>query len=272
MSIYNNISELFTDLIDYNENNIEYMGSMQIPLTNMYYITFFDHNNKTIIDFFSYLANFENKNPFENIKVNINIDTDQVCNINLIKSTLQQINTQISKTLENVNQSNSKLSVILDINLLFTIIKSFEEKEIEVHLYDFILHILKNKVDKLFILDINNILKKNNGIISSVYDELKIFLLKEKTCLKKITNNSIVTIYKPHSSLYWKILDLNQKITYLEQDDEEKLADDIMLVEIDDEEVILTTIDINKICFSNLFEMHSYVLNPLQKLNTNSLM
>lgn len=272
MSIYSNILELFTDLVEYNEKNIEFMGSMQIPITNIYYITFMDYNDKQINDFFEYLNSFENKNPFENIKVNLNIDKEQVCSINLIKSTLQYINKQITETLNNVKKSNSKISVILDINLLFKIIKSFEEKEIEVHLYDFILHILKNKVDKLFILDIYDILKVNNDKLSSVHEEFKLFLLKEKYIPKSNTNEKLVTIYKTHKSLYWKIFNLNQKISYLDScDEEEKLADDITLVEIDDEEAILSTIDISKICFSNLFEMHTFVLNPLDKLNTISL-
>lgn len=270
MSIYKCITELFIDLVDYNEKNIEFMGSMQIPITNIYYISFIDHNNKQITDFFEHLKSFENQNPFENIKVNLNIDQEQVCSINLIKSTLQNINNQITETLENAKKSNSKISVILDINLLFEIIKQFEEKEIEVHLYDFILHILKNKVDKLFILDSNDILKVENNKLSGVYDELKIFLLKDKYIPKPNTNENLVTIYKHHKSLYWKILNLNQRISYLDPcDEEEKLADDISLVEIDDEEAILTTIDISKIIFSNLFEMHTFVLNPLQKLNTD---
>ncbi len=273
MSIYNNTLQLFTDLVEYNEKNIEFMGSMQIPITNIYYITFLDHNDKQINDFFEHLKSFENKNPFENIKVNLNIDQEQVCSINIIKSTLQYINNQITETLNNAKESNSKISVILDINLLFKIIESFEEKEIEVHLYDFILHILKNKVDKLLILDYNNILKADSDKLSSVYEELKLFLLKEKYVPKSNINENLVTIYKTHKSLYWKIFNLNQRISYLDPcDEEEKLADEISLVEIDDEEAILSTIDISKICFSNLFEMHTFVLNPLHKLNKISLM
>lgn len=273
MSIYNNTLQLFTDLIQYNENNIEFMGSIQIPITNIYYITFLDHNDKQINDFFEHLKSFENKNPFENIKVNLNIDREQICSVNIIKSTLQYINNQITETLDNAKESNSKISVILDINLLFKIIESFEEKEIEVHLYDFILHILKNKVDKLFILDYDNILKADDDKLSSVYEELKLFLFKEKYVPKLNINENLVTIYKTHQSLYWKIFNLNQRISYLDPcDQEEKLADEISLVEIDDEGAILSTIDISKICFSNLFEMHTFVLNPLHKLNKISLM
>lgn len=271
MTLYNNVFELFTDLVNYNESNIEFVGSMNIPITNINYITFIDYNNKKINDFFDYLSSFENKNPFENIHVNINIDEEQVCKIDLIKSNLQAINTQIIETLNNAKESNAKISVVLDINFLFKIIQSFEEKEIEVHLYDFILHILKNKVDKLFILDNDNILRIEDNKLSSVYDELKIFLLKEKEILKKNTNENIVTIYKPHKSLYWKILNLNQRINIIDSCIEEEIDDKITLVEIDNEEAFLTTIDISKICFSNLFEMHSFVLNPLEKLTTISL-
>ena len=55
MSIYNNIVSLFSDLVEYNENNIEFMGSLQIPMTNIYYITFCDPNNTKINEFILHL-------------------------------------------------------------------------------------------------------------------------------------------------------------------------------------------------------------------------
>jgi hypothetical protein len=268
MSIYNNAISLFTDLIEYNESNMEYMGSLQIPMTNIYYITFCDSNDTKINEFILYLNNFEQKNPFETIKVNMNIDSEQICNINLVKSTLQQINKELTETLNNASESNSKISIILDINMLFHLIKSFKEKESEIHLYDFILHILKKKVDKLFILDTKNILKNEKEEYSSIYNELIVYLLKERKSLNLQNKKKIVTIYKGYNSLYWKILDLNKRITYLDSEDQEtKIDEDISLVEINDEEALLTTIPLSKICYSNLFEMHSFVLDPIDKLN-----
>jgi hypothetical protein len=276
---YSKPQELFIDLIKYNENNIELLGNMQLHISNIYYITIFDLDNTQITQIISYLVDSENPNPFDNFKSNINLDEEQICKIDLVKSSLQQISKDINTTLEIANESNGKVVLILDIGFLFDLIKIFKESERENHLYDFLLHKLKNKVDKLFILDSNSILTIENNH-SSVLDELKIYLCKDKKTMSKIIDNHEVTIYKNHDSLYWKFLDLNKKIEYinLESEESEDLEDsenklnNTRLVEIEGEESLLTTINLSKICFTNLFEMHSCVLDPLDKLNIVSIL
>lgn len=272
MSIYSDSSLLFENLVLYNEENIEYMGSYQIPITNIYYISLLDPNNDEINDFIKHLNNSDNKNPYENVKININIDDEQFFKINLIKSSLQQINKDICEILENAENSNSKIVLLMDIGFIFKLIKSFEDSDTEIHLYDFIMHKLKRKINKLFILDTNSILKLDNLKMSSVYDELRFYLLKEKIQIKNNGDDNDVTIYKSHNSLYWKILDLNQKIEYIEipEDSDLNLEKNMKLVEIDNEESILTTISLSKLRFSNLFELHSFVLNPIHKLKIMS--
>jgi hypothetical protein len=272
---YSKPQELFIDLIKYNENNIELLGNMQLHISNIYYITIFDLDNTQITKIISYLVDSENSNPFDNFKSNISLDEEQICKIDLVKGSLQQISKDINTTLEIAHESNGKIVLILDIGFLFDLIKIFKESECEIHLYDFILHKLKNKVDKLFILDSNSILTiKNNH--SSVLDELNIYLCKDKTPSKLIIDNHEVTIYKNHDSLYWKFLDLNKRIEYIHSDTEDaedlkNKSNNTVLVEIDGEESLLTTINLSKICFTNLFEMHSCVLDPLDKLNIVSI-
>ena len=278
MSVYSNPSELFSDLVEYNESNIEYMGGLQIPMTNIYYVIFLDPNDSKSNSFVQYLDDSEIPNPFANIgmKINANIDSEQVCNINLVTSSLQQINKDIVNTLENALESNSKIALVLDIDLLFNLITSFAEEDIEAHLYDFILNRLKNSVDKIFILDTKNILKNDNKL-SCVYDELKLYLLKIKEKNKEIISDMDVTIYKYHDSLYWRILDLNQTIEYIDEDFEkdeksdEEFVNDIKVAEIDNREAFLKTVKLSKVCFTNLFEKHSNVLHPLDKLKSTSI-
>lgn len=293
--IYSNSQNLFIELIKYNESNIELLGEMQVPLTNVYYITMLDLTNTQINKFISYLTDSNNPNPFDNFRSNIGLDEEQISNLNLIKSSLHQLNLDIDIVLDIAKESNGKIVLVLDIGLFFNLIKKFKEVEQEIHLYDFILHKLKNKVDKLFILDSETILTIGDKH-SSVFDEIKIYLCKEKNTNDLIANNYDVTIYKNHGSIYWKIFNLNQKIEYIhtsgdENDNEndndndndnkdvyEEKSENILdkfegtsLVMVDDEESLLTTTKISKLCFANLFEMHSFVLDPIDKLKIVSI-
>ena len=226
----------------------------------------------------------------------------QICNIDLLKSSLQQISENITTILKIVDESGGKIALVLDIGFLFDLIKIFKESEHENHLYDFLLHKLKNKIDKLSILDSKSILTIGTKY-SSVLDELNIYLYKNKSPSKKIIDNRKVTIYKNHDSLYWNILNLNQKIEHIhneiegieiegiEIEKDEKVKDvevveeakeievveventltNTTFVEIDGKTSLLLTSNLSKLCFTNLFEMHSCVLDPLNKLKIISI-
>ena len=278
---YNNPQQLFIDLAKYNENNIELLGSMQVPISNVYYITIFDENNSEIKQIISYLIDSEITNPFDNFKSNFSLDEEQICNIDLLKSSLQQISENITTILKIVDESGGKIALVLDIGFLFDLIKIFKESEHENHLYDFLLHKIKNKIDKLFILDSKSILTIGTKH-SSVLDELNIYLYKIKSPNKKIIDNREVIIYKNHDSLYWNLLDSNQQIEHfhneiekeeveLKVEETENILTNTSFVEIDSKSSLLLTTNLSKLCFSNLFEMHSCVLDPLNKLKIMSI-
>jgi hypothetical protein len=273
MSIYSNSEDLFTDLIKYNETNIDNFGHLQIQMTNIYYITFLNPKDNKSLDFISYLDNFENKNPFINIKPFLNIDNEQICIIEIPKYSLNQIDKILNSIIENVKISNSKISIVIDIGYIFDIITSFEKEETEIHLYDFLLYKLKKQVDKLFILDNKNILKIDDRY-SSIYDELKMYLLINNESYLTIIPDVEISIYKYHDSLYWKILDFNKRIEKLVLDESEsndkEIFNELSLYEIDNKEAFMKTIRLPKIIFTNLFDMHSIVLHPLDKLNSLS--
>ena len=267
---YLNVQQLFIDLIKYNEENIELLGEMQIPITNIYYFTIIDRNNSEINNIISYLMDSTSPNPFDNFINNLTFDEEQICQINIVKSTLKEINSEITTMIEIANESSAKIVLILDIGLIFSLINIFKESEQEIHLYDFILHKFKNKINKLFLLDSNSILTINNTK-SSVFDELNIYLSKIKPPVKNIVNDRDVIIYKYHDNLYWKLLDMNQKIEYLDTKDKEILENNMSLVEINDEEAWIINTKLSKICFTNLFENHSNVLDPTEKLKIMSI-
>jgi len=266
---YSNLQDLFINLIKYNEENIELLGEMQIPITNVYYFTILDQSNTEVNKYISYLTDSTNPNPFDDFRNNLSFDEEQICQINIVKTGLKQIDGEITAMLETASESSAKIVLVLDIGLLFNLISAFKESEQEIHLYDFILHKFKNKISKLFILDSNSILTIEDKH-SSVFDELNMYLSKIKPPAKNIVNDCDVTIYKNHTSLYWKLLSMNQKIEYLDADDKD-ITNNMSLVEIDNEESFLMNIKLSKICFSNLFEMHSNVLDPLDKLKTTSI-
>jgi hypothetical protein len=231
--IYSNLQNLFIDLAKYNEQHIEFLGNLQIPMTNIYYFTIFDKTNSEINKFISYLTNTKSQvevdtksdtdddskhdvcclNPFDDYKNNMNLDEDQICFIDIVKSNLKTIDRKITEMLETASESSAQIALVLDIGFLFDLINLFKETKTEIHLYDFILHKLKNKIDKLFILDSKSILKINDGN-SSVFDELKMYLLVVQNPEFDIIYNPEITIYKSDSSLYWKILRDDQKIVY----------------------------------------------------------
>jgi hypothetical protein len=267
---YSDLESFFLDVIKYNEENIELLGTMQIPITNVYYFSLLDQSDSKINEFFSYITDSSSLNPFSDFRNNISFDEEQICQINIVKSTLKQIDHEITKMMEVASESSAKIVLLLDIGLLFNLINIFKDSEQEIHLYDFILYKFKNKINKLFILDHNSILTIGDKK-SSVFDELNMYLSKNKPPSKNITNDPDVKIYKTHDSLYWKLLNQTQHFKYIDDDNSSDLSENGSLVELEGEECILTDVKLSKICFSNLFELHSNVLDPCDKLKILSI-
>jgi hypothetical protein len=263
---YSDTQQLFIDLIKYNEDNIELVGPKKIQVTNIYYITLLDLSDDDITKYINYITKCENENPFNNFSSNMNIDEEQIHNINIKTiNSFRDFKIDIASIFKIANESNSKIVLVIDIGFLFDLIKKSKTDEEEIHLYDFLLHIFKKQIDKLFILDIKNILVINNKH-SSVLDELRMYMCKENIMCYKETNKSEVIIYKKIESMYWSILKHEQKIEYIQKNREN---DEIAI--IDGDELMINTILLHKICFTNLFELHTMVLDPIDKLNTCSV-
>ena len=193
---FDNLENLFKELIQYNESNIEYLGQYQIPMTNIYYIVMLDPLNIKVNKYIDYLYNYDYPNPFtdengqENFTIKINIEREQMISINLLNP-LKSIDYQIDDIINTAKESGGKLCLVIDIDFIFKLMKNFLNKEI--HLYDYILH-------------------KNEKSI--IYNEINMYMNKN---FSKPTNfeDFPVNIYKIGNNLYWKILRDTQQIQYI---------------------------------------------------------
>jgi hypothetical protein len=269
-TIYNNKQKLFSDIILYNNENPIFYGDYNIPISNKYYIMLMDMNDKDTNNIIEYLYNEDRDlpNPFDDsltIDNNIGFDKDQVYQINLNTDNIKQIDMELTNIFANIEESNSELCLILDINYLLNLLQKIDDESKEMHLYDFLIYKLYKKLDKMLILDINKDLEYNSSP-NMLSTELANKLIK--------TNNNLITInpannfilYKKDDCIYWKIL-LDNKINININD----LIDKVIYHEIDGEEYMITSQNIDKLFSSNIFD-HTNTdepMHPLSKKNLN---
>lgn len=260
MSIYTTEEALFIDIIKYNEHsdNLVTIPTLNIPISNTYYISLYDDTNKEINKYLHYMIN-NDTNPFSNFECNLDFEEEQLYKIKLSESSIQEIDKNINELSIIISESKGKLTFILDINYLMEFIKKCEKNNTETHIYDFILYKLKNKINNLLILDKNSILTRDFKH-SIIYDELKVYLLKNYEH-DELNIKHDIQIYKPDEKMYWKIINKSDIIKI-----QEKTNHDIEYININDINAIQLTMELKKICFSNIFEEHLIVLNPLEKL------
>jgi len=270
-NIYDNIANLFVELVRYNNTNPIHYSDYNIPMSNKYYIILFNPINKEIDDMIEYLYNDERnlENPIPNVNIDnsIGFDRDQVYEINLHTSNIKELNFNITNILINVDESNSELCLILDINYLLDILKRIDELNEETHIYDFLLYKLAKCMDKILILDQNNMLK-------TIDDQNNLVLLELQNKLLKTNNQNIwnipirdIVICKKEESIYWKIPNFIDKINITDEEDK-NLLENVIYYDIGDEEYMLTKQNLTKIYESNIFNIENdEVLHPLSKMN-----
>lgn len=274
-NIYNIQKNMFRDIIQMNNSNLVYSNEYNIQVSNKYYIMMLNENILETTEILNYLLN-ENRNinnPFNDVRNVAGFDLDQIYKINITEENMKEISNNITNTIKCVNESNAELIFVLDINYLINLIKCFDKKNMEIHLYDFILYKLTNKVDKLYILDMENILFINSKP-TLMYYELENQLIKKNVNIEnKNLNiafaNIFITIYKSYDSIYWKNLQIDQTIKYL--DDNTTDTENYNYGEIDDNECLITNTNILELFNSNIFnESKIEVLHPLSKLTISS--
>jgi len=273
--IYTSIDLLYNDLIKYNEDDLIYTGEHNLPISNKYYIFIADTSNEDFMRYYNNLFSAVEESPLHDIRVNF--DEDQVFLYDVLKYNYKATDKILCELYNNANEEGGEICVILDIGYILNFIKNTEETSgVENHIFDYITYKLRNKVDKLFILDEKQELGKNSLLYRDIYSFNKnndktnkripiLYYDNKKECLE----NNYITIYKNKDNLYWKILDTNSTIDFSEDFEEDHdYEDKIIEVKIDklDSLITLTEID-DEILDGNVFTRENMikVLHPITK-------
>jgi hypothetical protein len=275
--IYTSISSLYKDLITYNEEDLIYTGEHNLPISNKYYIFIADTHNVDFMHYYDGLFSSTDENPLQDIRVNF--DEDQVFMYDILKYNYRTTDKILLNLYNNANEEGGEVCVILDIGYILNFIRLTEENSgVENHILDYLLYKLKNKVDKLFILDEKQELGENSLLYRDIYLMYKksdktnsnivmLYYNNKKECLE----NNYITIYKNKDNLYWKMVDTNSTIDFSEDYGEDHdYEDKIIEVKIDKIDSLITLTDIDdEILEGNVFTKENMlkVLHPFTKNN-----
>jgi hypothetical protein len=272
MSIYysQNIYSLFNNIISNNNKNIIVSGDHNISISNKYYL-FFINNDDIYNDIFNFLTdnlvNDEITNKFNN-KLEIAFDNEQILQINLINYNIKTLNDTLHNLFQIINESDAELIVYFDIKYIIDFILN---SNIETHIFDFIIHKLNNKADKLYIYENNNIKfnLKNSLFIKQIFTVKKNYSISS-------SNNNFIFVYKLNNNniKYWNIYNNNtdniDESDIINSDDSDNidLHSNIKIIYINNQQFLLTKINISDLIHHNLFTNHNeLIIHPIDKIN-----
>ena len=288
LNIYKDKLSLFTDIVSYNEKDMIYSEEYNLPVSNKYFIFILDPNNKDFLNYYNKILNNDenndnddNDNEILKDKIKINFDEDQIYNYNILKNNFKDVDAKLENIFNNANESNAEICLVIDIGFILNFIKFFENNsDLDNHILDFLSFKLEHKLDKMFIYDDTNTFSINSLLYLDLLSYSKVkysfnnsnikFYTIDNDKNKNYFDDNYITIYKNTNKMYWNILNLNSKVSYDEEyDDEDDINNQICMVEIDDIDSLLTTKNLNDLFNANIFniECNKEVLNPLLKNN-----
>jgi hypothetical protein len=293
LNIYKDKLSLFTDIVSYNEKDMIYSEEYNLPVSNKYFIFILDPNNKDFLNYYNKILNNDDNNDENNEnndnddneilkdKIKINFDEDQIYNYNILKNNFKDVDAKLENIFNNANESNAEICLVIDIGFILNFIKFFENNsDLDNHILDFLSFKLEHKLDKMFIYDDTNTFSINSLLYLDLLSYSKVkysfnnsnikFYTIDNDKNKNYFDDNYITIYKNTNKMYWNILNLNSKVSYDEEyDDEDDINNQICMVEIDDIDSLLTTKNLNELFNANIFniECNKEVLNPLLKNN-----
>ena len=290
LNIYKDKLSLFTDIVSYNEKDMIYSEEYNLPVSNKYFIFILDPNNKDFLNYYNKILNNDDENNENNEnddneilkdKVKINFDEDQIYYYNILKNNFKDVDAKLENIFNNANESNAEICLVIDIGFILNFIKFFENNsDLDNHILDFLSFKLEHRLDKMFIYDDTNTFSINSLLYLDLLSYSKVkysfnssnikFYTIDNDKNKNYFDDNYITIYKNTNKMYWNILNLNSKVSYDEEyDDEDDINNQICMVEIDDIDSLLTTKNLNDLFNANIFniECNKEVLNPLLKNN-----
>lgn len=281
LNIYNDKLSLFTDIISYNEEDMFYTEEYNLPVSNKYFIFILDPNNTDILNYYNKLINNNDNDEILKDKIKINFDEDQIYYYNILKNNFNDVDIELENIFNNANESNADICLVIDIGFILNFIKFFENNtDLDNHIIDFLTFKLKHKLNKIFIYDDTNTFSLNSLLYLDLLSYSKVkynlnnsnikFYTIDNDKNKNYIDDNFITIFKNTNKMYWNILNLNSKISYDDEYDEnDDINNQICMVEVDDIDSLLTTKNINDLLNANIFniECNKEVLNPLLKNN-----
>jgi hypothetical protein len=314
MNIYSDINIFFEKIININNNDIIYTTESKIPVTNKYYIFIYNKNNKKINSFINYIIDElddNNKIHDDDIKqlcCTQSFDIDQIYVWDIAKTNIKEISSQVNNLIECASECfetddgvihPAEIILIVDIESLFNYIQLFvnieknnEDKVEETHIMDYIFFLFKNKINNIVILDkykqlheksllyynfINCLINEPKVPLANIQDKNLITINEE---ILNINSNKII-IYKKCDSIYWNLLDVNNKYNiYIDNGDVNlqelnKLLseENLIFAKINGINSVISNVLIHEIINTNLFSFKNnnnsfiYALNPLHQNN-----
>lgn len=281
-TFFDSYDKLFNYIIKINSENPFISQFYNFPISNKYYITILDETDKRTNKIFKYIENTsrEVKYPFEiedDVPYEFALEEEQFYKINLFQTNIKELDANFNEFIELINDSNSKVILIIDINYVINFLKYFEKNKIPNHFIDYIVFKLKKyPVENICIIDNKNIMiEKNNMFIKFIEStSINFNSIQKSISFKQLLNKKIIVI-KPKSetvieNIYWKILDINSTFEKIEEIQSPIIDYDTFdIIKIDNIEYFSIEITLNDIFYNNIFELDgtpNIVLHPLEKL------
>jgi hypothetical protein len=195
--------------------------------------------------------------------------------INLGEKNIKQLDNEITQLINVINESNTELTLIIDIKYLINFLNNFKKVNQQIHLFDLILHKLYNcPINNILIYDENNLYQSNNLL----YTQIEVVLLKNNDfdLEKKLTFYKKIS--DPEYNIYWNILtnsDLNSNYV-IEYDKELKTEstnspnEKFLIGKINLQEVYICDTTIKNIIYKNIFNLDldpGITIDPFDKIN-----
>jgi hypothetical protein len=262
MSIFysNNIFSLFNNIISHNNKNNNIHTDLNITISNKYYLFFFSDSD-IYSNIFNFLMDIDDnfKDKFSNT-LDIVFDKEQFININLSNFNIISLNNIFDNFINIVSESNAEIIIYIDLKHFIDFIQN---SDIETHVFDFIIHKLKSKADRLYIFE--------NPLIN--LDIKKTLFVKEIFSIQKnykfINNNhNNIFIFKLNNVniKYWNIYNTSTNIFNLSDNDYINSSIKIFS-DFNNNEFLFTCIPISDISLNNIISHHfNFVIHPIDKL------
>lgn len=275
--IYDDFNKLVNELYKFNSSDLIYINEYNLPVSNKYYLTIVNNSDPAskFKDFFEYA--FDKTRTIEKnfivgpeIDIKVDWDYEQFYMLTLGEKNLLLLDNEIAELTDVITESNTQLTLIIDINYLINFINKFKQNNQQIHIYDWILHKLNNcPIKNVMIYDETNTYKANNLLykqIESVLNKNLDFNFEEKIILIK-------NIDDQEDNLYWNIIkEADTEIEFIKEIKSESSIDETEVYyygKILNKEFYICKTIISNLIKKNIFELNDnpgIVLDPIDKI------